>query len=258
MFIRDRLKATMNQSVERESFSKIPAFVDVPDLLSIQTWAYQQFLQEWIPNEARKPIGLEGVFRNVFPIEDSHRNYILEYKNYYLGQPKYSPNECMDRGVTYSAPLRVRLALHITDENNKNEYAQSIEQDVYFGNIPYMTAKGTFIINGAERVIVSQLQRSPGVFFDESIHPNGTKLYQARIIPARGSWVDFTTDINDCFSKQKEILSELKDFFNFCSKKNIKLYKSIALHEQKTSNINKINLNLKNLSSELGIFLIEN
>ena len=100
--------------------------------------------------------------------------------------------------MTYSAPLRVRLALHITDENNKSEYAQSIEQDVYFGNIPYMTEKGTFIINGAERVIVSQLQRSPGVFFDESIHPNGTKLFQARIIPARGSWVDFTTDINDC------------------------------------------------------------
>ena len=172
--------------------------MDVPDLLSIQTKAYQQFLQEWIPQEAREQIGLEGVFNNVFPIEDSHRNYILEYKTYYLGQPKYTPDECMDRGVTYSAPLRVRMALHITDENNKSEYAQSIEQDVYFGNIPYMTSKGTFIINGAERVIVSQLQRSPGVFFDESIHPNGTKLFQARIIPARGSWVDFTTDINDC------------------------------------------------------------
>ena len=189
---------TMDQFLERESFSKIPAFVDVPDLLSIQTKAYQQFLQEWIPQEAREQIGLEGVFNNVFPIEDSHRNYILQYKTYYLGQPKYTPDECMDRGVTYSAPLRVRLALHITDENNKNEYAQSIEQDVYFGNIPYMTNKGTFIINGAERVIVSQLQRSPGVFFDESTHPNGTKLFQARIIPARGSWVDFTTDINDC------------------------------------------------------------
>ncbi len=183
---------------ERSSFSKISAFVDVPDLLSIQTKAYQKFLQEWVPYEAREDMGLEGVFKNVFPIEDSHRNYILQYKNYYLGQPKYSGDECMDRGVTYSAPLRVRLALHITDENNKNEYAQSIEQDVYFGNIPYMTDKGTFIINGAERVIVSQLQRSPGVFFDESIHPNGTKLFQARIIPARGSWVDFTTDINDC------------------------------------------------------------
>ena len=190
--------ASTTRFASRESFSKIPAFVDVPDLLSIQTKAYQQFLQEWIPQEAREQIGLEGVFNNVFPIEDSHRNYILEYKTYYLGQPKYTPDECMDRGVTYSAPLRVRMALHITDENNKSEYAQSIEQDVYFGNIPYMTSKGTFIINGAERVIVSQLQRSPGVFFDESIHPNGTKLFQARIIPARGSWVDFTTDINDC------------------------------------------------------------
>ena len=192
------MKANTKKFSTRESFSKIPAFVNVPDLLSIQTKAYQQFLQEWIPIEAREQIGLEGVFQNVFPIEDSHRNYILEYNSYYLGQPKYSPDECMDRGVTYSAPLRVRLALHITDESNKNEYAQSIEQDVYFGNIPYMTKKGTFIINGAERVIVSQLQRSPGVFFDESTHPNGTKLFQARIIPARGSWVDFTTDINDC------------------------------------------------------------
>ncbi len=190
--------STITQFTERKSYSRIPAFVDVPDLLSIQTAAFQQFLQEWIPQEARTPIGLEGVFRNVFPIEDAHRNYILEYKTYFLGQPKYTPDECMDRGVTYSAPLRVRLALHITDENNKNKYAQSIEQDVYFGNIPYMTKKGTFIMNGAERVIVSQLQRSPGVFFDESIHPNGTKLFQARIIPARGSWVDFTTDINDC------------------------------------------------------------
>ena len=189
---------TKTQLTERKSYSRIPAFVDVPDLLSIQTKAFQQFLQEWVPQEARIPIGLEGVFRNVFPIEDAHRNYILEYKTYFLGQPKYTPDECMDRGVTYSAPLRVRLALHITDENNKNKYAQSIEQDVYFGNIPYMTEKGTFIMNGAERVIVSQLQRSPGVFFDESIHPNGTKLFQARIIPARGSWVDFTTDINDC------------------------------------------------------------
>jgi len=156
------LGASTTRFASRESFSKIPAFVDVPDLLSIQTKAYQQFLQEWIPQEAREQIGLEGVFNNVFPIEDSHRNYILEYKTYYLGQPKYTPDECMDRGVTYSAPLRVRMALHITDENNKSEYAQSIEQDVYFGNIPYMTSKGTFIINGAERVIVSQLQRSPG------------------------------------------------------------------------------------------------
>ena len=182
----------------RVSFSHIEELLEIPDLLAIQTKAYQQFLQEFEAPEARRDFGLQGVLNSVFPIEDSHRNYILEFNSYYLGQPKYTADECIDRGVTFSAPLRVKLSLHITDENNKNEYAQSIEQDVYFGNIPYMTEKGTFIINGAERVIVSQLQRSPGVFFDESTHPNGTKLYQARIIPARGSWVDFTTDINDC------------------------------------------------------------
>jgi len=192
------LGANTYTSAERVSFQKIPSILDLPDLLSLQTDSYQTFLQEDMLDEERQAIGLEEVFRNVFPIEDSHRNYVLEYKSYYLATPKYSPQECIDRGVTYSAPLKVKLVLNITNEDNRNEYDQSIEQDVYFGNIPYMTKKGTFIINGAERVVVSQLQRSPGVFFDESIHPNGTKLYQARLIPIRGSWVDFTTDINDC------------------------------------------------------------
>jgi len=192
------LEAKEFSANNRITFSHIEELLEVPDLLSIQTRAYQQFLQEFEAPEARGDFGLEGVLNNVFPIEDNHKNYILEFNSYYLGQPKYTADECIDRGVTFSSPLRVKLSLHITDENNKNEYAQSIEQDVYFGNIPYMTEKGTFIINGAERVIVSQLQRSPGVFFDESTHPNGTKLFQARIIPARGSWVDFTTDINDC------------------------------------------------------------
>ena len=170
----------------------------MPDLLSLQKDSFQEFLQEDAAEDEKVLIGLEGVFQNVFPLEDSHRNYVLEYSNYFLGLPKYTPEECLDRGVTYSVPLKVRLVLHITDEEDKNKFAQSIEQEVYFGNIPYMTEKGTFVINGAERVIVSQLQRSPGVFFDENIHPNGTKLFQARIIPFRGSWVDFTTDINDC------------------------------------------------------------
>ena len=192
------MKAKESLENSRITFSHIEELLEVPDLLSIQTKAYQQFLQEFQAPEARGDFGLQGVLNSVFPIEDNHRNYVLEFNSYYLGQPKYTANECIDRGVTFSSPLRVKLSLHITDENNKNEYAQSIEQDVYFGNIPYMTEKGTFIINGAERVIVSQLQRSPGVFFDESTHPNGTKLFQARIIPARGSWVDFTTDINDC------------------------------------------------------------
>jgi DNA-directed RNA polymerase subunit beta len=183
---------------DRISFSQIKSFIDMPDLLSLQKDSFQEFLQEDAAEDEKVLIGLEGVFQNVFPLEDSHRNYVLEYSNYFLGLPKYTPEECIDRGVTYSVPLKVRLVLHITDEEDKNKFAQSIEQEVYFGNIPYMTEKGTFVINGAERVIVSQLQRSPGVFFDENIHPNGTKLFQARIIPFRGSWVDFTTDINDC------------------------------------------------------------
>ncbi|MEE9189609.1 MAG: DNA-directed RNA polymerase subunit beta [Candidatus Neomarinimicrobiota bacterium] len=191
------MKAKTRYSTNRVSFQKIPSIVDIPHLLGVQMDSYKLFLQEDTFEDERQKIGLEEVFQNVFPIEDSHRNYILEYKSYYLAPPKYRPDECIERGVTYSAPLKVKLVLHITDEENRNEYAQSIEQDVYFGNIPYMTEKGTFIINGAERVIVTQLQRSPGVFFDQTIHPNGTKLFQARIIPIRGSWVDFTTDIND-------------------------------------------------------------
>ena len=182
---------------DRVSFSKIPSLVDMPDFLSLQKDSFEMFLQLDTLEDERAHTGLEGVFQDVFPLEDSHRNYILEYNNYFLGLPKYSPDECIDRGVTYSVPLKVRLTLNITDEDNKNEFAQSIQQDVYFGNIPAMTEKGTFVINGAERVIVSQLHRSPGVFFDDAIHPNGAKLFQARIIPFRGSWLDFTTDIND-------------------------------------------------------------
>jgi len=191
------LAAITNPYAERKSFEKTKTEIEFPDLLSVQVDAFQSFIQEDELEDERLNIGLEEVFNNVFPIEDSHRNYVLEYKSYFLGLAKYTPEECIDRGLTYSVPLKVRLVLHITNEDNRNKYDQSIEQEVYFGNIPYMTQKGNFVINGAERVIVSQLQRSPGVFFDHSIHPNGTKLYQARIIPFRGSWVDFTTDIND-------------------------------------------------------------
>ena len=191
------MAAITNPYAERQSFEKTKSEIEFPDLLSVQVDAFQSFIQENELEDERLNIGLEEVFNNVFPIEDSHRNYVLEYKSYFLGLAKYTPEECIDRGLTYSVPLKVRLVLHITNEDNRNKYDQSIEQEVYFGNIPYMTSKGNFVINGAERVIVSQLQRSPGVFFDHSIHPNGTKLYQARIIPFRGSWVDFTTDIND-------------------------------------------------------------
>ena len=180
------------------SFSNLEEVVDIPDLLGLQVNSMESFLQEDVLPEKRENVGLEAVFRNIFPIEDNHKNYVLEYRYYYLGIPRYTVKEVLERRITYSVPLKVKFVLHITDENDRNEYIQSIEQDVFFGNIPYMTESGTFIINGAERVIVSQLQRSPGVFFDQNLHPNGTKIYQARIIPFRGSWVDFTTDIYDC------------------------------------------------------------
>ena len=192
------MAAINNPYAVRSSFEKTKSEIDFPDLLAVQVDAFQSFIQEHVPEDERLGIGLEEVFRNVFPIEDSHKNYILEFKSYFLGLAKYTPEECMDRGLTYSVPLKARLVLHITNEDDRSKYDQSIEQEVYFGNIPNMTNKGTFVVNGAERVIVSQLQRSPGVFFDQSVHPNGTKLFQARIIPFRGSWVDFTTDINDC------------------------------------------------------------
>ena len=182
---------------ERHSFSHIETVAEIPDLLAIQTSSYGEFLQPEALPEQRDHKGLESVLQGMFPVEDSHGNYVLEYVNYHLGAPKYSVRECLDRGVSYMVPLKVRLILHITDEQDKSVYAQSIEQDVFFGNVPFMTDRGTFIINGAERIIVSQLQRSPGVFFEESKHPNGTSIFQARIIPFRGSWVDFTTDIYD-------------------------------------------------------------
>ena len=187
-----------NRTMDRHSFSRISSAIPMPDLLGVQVDSFRNFLQLDKPEDQRDPHGLHEVLGNIFPIEDTHKNYILEYKSYYFGISKYSPEECMERGVTYAVPLKVRLILHITDEFDRSKYAHSIEQEVYFGNIPFMTSRGTFVINGAERVIVSQLQRSPGVFFDEYTHPNGTRLYQGRVIPFRGSWIDFTTDIQDC------------------------------------------------------------
>ena len=188
----------INRTMDRHSFSQISSAIPMPDLLGVQVDSFRNFLQLDKPEDQRDPHGLHEVLGNIFPIEDTHKNYILEYKSYYFGISKYSPEECMERGVTYAVPLKVRLILHITDEFDRSKYAHSIEQEVYFGNIPFMTSRGTFVINGAERVIVSQLQRSPGVFFDEYTHPNGTRLYQGRVIPFRGSWIDFTTDIQDC------------------------------------------------------------
>ena len=186
-----------NKLNTRHNFEKIKTTTEFPDLLDLQVGSFHDFLQEDLNPKEREMFGLHEAFASIFPLQDNHENYILEYKSYTIGKPRYTPKECSDRGITYSVPLKVQLRLKITDEKDKKKFAQVIDQDVYFGNIPYMTEKGTFIINGAERTVVTQLQRSPGAFFDQKFHPNGAKLYNARIIPIRGSWIDFTTDIND-------------------------------------------------------------
>ena len=183
---------------QRKSFAKIETVIDLPDLLDIQLESFRDFLQQDTPPEKRENKGLQAVFNSIFPIEDSRENFILEFISYYLEKPKYSVEECQERGNTYSAPLKAKLRLSVRDpESDTGEIIDSIEQTVYLGNIPMMTERGTFIINGAERIVVSQLHRSPGAFFDEMKHPNGTKIYSARIIPLRGSWLDFVVDIND-------------------------------------------------------------
>jgi len=183
---------------ERHSFSKIKSITDIPDLLDIQLKSFRDFLQADVPPDQRREVGLQAVFKGVFPIIDSRENFVLDFIEYYIDPPKYSVEECQERGMSYSVALKAKLRLSIKDEYNPNDpLANSKEQVVYLGYIPFMTHRGTFIINGAERIIVSQLHRSPGVFFDEISHPNGTRLYSARIIPLRGSWVEFATDINE-------------------------------------------------------------
>ncbi|MDA0986504.1 MAG: DNA-directed RNA polymerase subunit beta [Bacteroidetes bacterium] len=185
-----------NGSAERHSFSRIEQVVEYPHLLNIQLEAFENFLQEKAPSYKRKNKGLQQIFNLNFPIQDSRSHHLLEFVEYYVEKPKYSIRECQERGLTFSVPLKAKLRLSSKVENS-DEYADTIEEVVYLGVLPYMTTKGTFIINGAERVIVSQLHRSPGVFFGETVHPNGTPLYSARIIPFRGSWMEFTTDVNN-------------------------------------------------------------
>jgi len=166
--------------------------------MDVQLKFFRNFLQEDAGPSERKSEGLQAVFENVFPITDSRGNYELQFVEYYLDKPKYNVRECQERGVTYAVPLKAKMRLAIKDVTGETEnFTEFIEQDVYLGNMPYMTERGTFMINGAERVVVSQLHRSPGVFFSQTEHPNGTPLFSARIIPFRGSWVEFTTDVND-------------------------------------------------------------
>ena len=188
--------STNGRVTERHSFARLKSVIELPDLLDIQLKSFEEFLQAKVPPSKRENKGLQAVFNSVFPITDSRENFILEFVEYYIEKPKASVQECQERGITYAAPLKAKLRLSMKDEADE-DYAETTEQVVYLGNIPFMTERGTFVINGAERIIVSQLHRSPGVFFEELSHPNGTKMFSARIIPLRGSWLEFTTDIND-------------------------------------------------------------
>ena len=182
------------KKTQRISFASIKSQIDYPDFLDIQLQSFQDFFQLETTSENRQNEGLFKVFAENFPISDARNNFVLEFLDYFIDPPRYSLEECIERGLTYSVPLKAKLRLYCTDP--EHEDFETIVQDVYLGTIPYMTPKGTFVINGAERVIVSQLHRSPGVFFGQSRHANGTKLYSARVIPFKGSWIEFATDIN--------------------------------------------------------------
>src|SRR6202051_4961310 len=179
----------------RVNFGKIKHLAETPDLLEVQIQSFKEFFQLETTPDKRNIEGLFRVFKENFPITDSRNIFVLEFLDYFIDPPRYTIDECMERGLTYSVPLKAKLKLSCNDEEHVD--FETIVQDVFLGNIPYMTPRGTFVINGAERVVVSQLHRSPGVFFGQSIHPNGTKIYSARVIPFKGAWMEFATDINN-------------------------------------------------------------
>ncbi len=179
----------------RINFGKTKNLADAPDLLSVQIDSFKEFFQLETTPDKRNHEGLFRVFKDNFPITDTRNIFVLEFLDYFIDPPRYSIEECMERGLTYAVPLKAKLRLSCNDEEHID--FQTIVQDVFLGNIPYMTPRGTFVINGAERVVVSQLHRSPGVFFGQSLHPNGTKIYSARVIPFKGAWMEFATDINN-------------------------------------------------------------
>ena len=186
---------SQNTKNQRISFASSKILLEYPDLLEVQLKSFRDFFQLETTPENRKSEGLYQVFQEIFPIEDTRNNYKLEFIDYFVDPPQYSIDECLERGLTYNVPLKAKLRLSCSDPEHE-DFDTKI-QDVYLGNIPYMTPGGTFVINGSERIIVSQLHRSPGVFFGQSVHANGTKLYSARIIPFKGSWIEFATDINN-------------------------------------------------------------
>ncbi len=180
---------------QRISFASSKTLLDYPDFLEVQLKSFRDFFQIDTTAENRRNEGLYKVFQEIFPITDTRNNFVLEFVDYFIDPPRYSVDQCLDIGLTYSVPLKAKLKLYCTDP--EHEDFDTTIQDVYLGTIPYMTPRGTFVINGSERIVVSQLHRSPGVFFGQSLHANGTKLYSARIIPFKGSWIEFATDINN-------------------------------------------------------------
>src|SRR5919112_212603 len=218
----------MPELMKEISFGKLDdKGMAMPHLLDIQTRAFEALLQLDAASHDREDIGLERVFKDLFPITDVHENFSLEFVRYSLGEPKYTVEECIERDMTYSAPLKATLQLVINEEVNGVKRPRNIiEKEVYLGELPLLTPLGTFVINGAERVIVSQLHRSPGVVFEESTHPNGQRLISSRIIPFRGSWVEFTVDIHDVMyvhidKKKKFPATALLRAFSFGTNKDI-------------------------------------
>ncbi len=187
----------VNGQAERHSFARIRSVQDYPDFLEVQLKSFRDFVQDHLAPEEREDIGLQAVFEEHFPIQDSRERYTLEFIHYTLDAPKHSVEECIAQGLSYSVPLKAKLRLSSKEDEDEDEAEEAVEQEVYLGNLPFMTERGTFIINGAERVVVSQLHRSPGVFFGQSVHPNGTQLFSVRVIPFRGSWIEFSTDVSD-------------------------------------------------------------
>ncbi len=231
---------------QRINFASIKNPYQYPDFLEVQLKSFQDFLQLDTPPEKRKNEGLYKVFAENFPIADTRNNFVLEFLDYYIDPPRYTIEECVARGLTYSVPLKAKLKLYCTDP--EHEDFDTVIQDVYLGPIPYITEKGTFVINGAERVVVSQLHRSPGVFFGQSIHTNGTKLYSARIIPFKGSWIEFATDINNVMyayidRKKKLPVTTLLRAIGFESDKDILEIFNLA---------EEIKVNKTNLKNSIG------
>ncbi|MCU0334738.1 MAG: DNA-directed RNA polymerase subunit beta, partial [Chitinophagaceae bacterium] len=234
------------QLSNRINFGKSKALADAPDLLEIQIQSFKEFFQLETTPDKRNNEGLFRVFKENFPISDTRNIFVLEFLDYFIDPPRYSIEECMERGLTYAVPLKAKLRLSCNDEEHID--FQTIVQDVFLGNIPYMTPRGTFVINGAERVVVSQLHRSPGVFFGQSLHPNGTKIYSARVIPFKGAWMEFATDINNVMyayidRKKKFPVTTLLRSIGFETDKDILELFGMA---------DEINVDKKNIKSLVG------